>query len=80
MMASNKHADAAEEIVSEHGEWYVTEPHALPTLLGRAQVHATLALAQEIRALRIALCGEKRVPGGVLPDIAGEISRTGGVV
>lgn len=51
-MTGNDYADHAQDLIKDYGEWYATPADELPTLLGRAQVLATLAVAEELRALR----------------------------
>ena len=84
MTSNNNHREAAVEQARQATSWVGEEPVKVSAPVD-AQVSTTfavLALADEVRALREALCGNDNDPrsGGAIDDIASCIERyVGGV-
>jgi hypothetical protein len=50
-MTGEEHAQKAEQLSGARGEWYYVDADEVPAILARAQVHATLALVDAVKAL-----------------------------
>ena len=79
-MNENPNYAEAEKLAGERGDWYFANPEDVPTVLARAQVHATLALVDQLRALTELLTPAQVESVDLVQDYADRLADAGKAV